>query len=185
MQKQIRNTALAIISSVAVLFTYTAQADDNIPQMKADCLQAVADLQRADTSMGTFFTNAAGCAIFPDVGKGGFIIGGARGSGLVFVKGGNMVPIGRTTMTQASVGAQIGGQTFDEVIFFETPEALNNFKQGSWEMSADVSAVAAAEGAAQAAKYTHGVIVITLPKKGLMAQASIGGQKFTFEPITQ
>jgi lipid-binding SYLF domain-containing protein len=90
--------------------------------------------------------------------------------------------IGQASMTQASIGAQAGGQTFAEVIFFETPAALEDFKSGKFEISADVSAVVAAEGASKSAKYKNGVMVFVLAKKGLMVQASIGGQKFKFEP---
>jgi lipid-binding SYLF domain-containing protein len=115
------------------------------------------------------------------VGKGGFVVGGARGKGIVYEKD-NV--IGRAIMTQASIGAQVGGQTFAEVIFFETPGALNDFKAGKFEMSAEVSAVAAAEGASKTAKYKNGVAVFALPKKGLMVQASVGGQKFKYEPET-
>jgi lipid-binding SYLF domain-containing protein len=106
-------------------------------------------------------------------------VGGARGKGIVFEKGN---PIGRATMTQASIGAQAGGQTFEQVIFFETPGALSDFKSGKFEMSADISAVAASEGASKSAAYKKGVAVFTLSKKGLMVQASVGGQKFKFEP---
>ena len=108
-----------------------------------------------------------------------FIVGGARGKGIVYEKT-NI--IGTATMTQASVGAQVGGQTFAELIFFDTPAALKDFKESKFEMRAEASAIAAAEGAAATAKYKEGVAVFTLPKKGLMVQASIGGQKFKFEP---
>jgi len=90
--------------------------------------------------------------------------------------------IGQATLTQGSFGAQVGGQTFAELIIFQTPAALEDFKTGKFEMSAEVSAVAAAEGASKTADYKRGVAVFTLPKKGLMVSASIGGQKFKFEP---
>ena len=175
MREKIRNVALAV-SVMAVLSTFNVQAAEDL---RAQSRQAIDDFKRADSSMGTMFANSAGYAVFPDVGKGGFIVGGARGKGTVYEKGN---PIGRATMTQASIGAQAGGQTFAEVIFFESPGALNDFKAGKFEMSADVSAVAAAEGASKSAKYKKGVAVFTLPKKGLMVQASVGGQKFNFEP---
>ena len=102
-----------------------------------------------------------------------------RGKGLLFVNGS---PAGTATMTQASIGAQAGGQTFSEIIVFENPAAVSYFKDGKFEMSADVSAVAVKEGASSSAKYKEGVAVFTMPKSGLMAQASIGGQKFKFTP---
>src|SRR5262249_22808729 len=88
---------------------------------------------------------------------------------------------GQASMTQASIGAQAGGQSFAQVIFFETAQALADFKEGKFEMSAEVSAVVAAEGASKAAKYKQGVAVFTLPKKVAMVQASVGGQKCNFE----
>lgn len=142
--------------------------------------QTIADFKNADPEIKTFFDNAAGYAVFPDVGKGGFIVGGARGKGLLFEKG---AITGQTTMTQASIGAQAGGQSFAQIIFFETPAAVSDFKSGKFEMSADVSAVVVAQGAAQSAKYKQGVAVFAMPKKGLMVQASVGGQKFKFEPL--
>jgi len=174
MRKKIRNTALAV-SVVAMLTGLASQAAEDL---QAEAKQSVDAFKRADSTLATFFANSSGYAIFPDVGKGGFIVGGARGKGIVYEKG---KPIGRATMTQASIGAQAGGQTFAEVIFFETPAALSDFKNGKFEMSAEVSAVAAAEGASQAAKYKRGVAVFTLPIKGLMVSASVGGQKFKFE----
>jgi lipid-binding SYLF domain-containing protein len=93
--------------------------------------------------------------------------------------------IGTATLSQATIGAQIGGQTFVEVILFADRIALNNFKKGRFEMAAEVSAVAAAEGVAGKAAYENGMAVIILPKKGLMAEASIGGQKFSFTPVQE
>jgi len=173
--KQKRNVALAV--SVALLAAFMVQAADTLEK---ESQQAVADFLKKDSTLKTFMDDAAGYAVFPSVGKGGLVVGGARGSGLVYEKA---KPVGRATMTQASIGAQIGGQTFAEIICFETAEALKNFKASKMEMSAEVSAVAASEGVGKAAKYSHGVAVFALPKKGLMAQASVGGQKFKYEPF--
>ena len=168
---------LASTAIAAVLLAANVRADD---ELHANCQQAVADFLKADPTMKRFFDDSAGYAIFPDVGKGGFIVGGARGKGLVYAKT-NLV--GQTTMTQGSIGAQVGGQVFAEIIFFENATSLEDFKAGKFEMSAEVSAIAAAEGSSRTARYKLGVAVFTLPKKGLMVQASIGGQKFTFEPL--
>jgi lipid-binding SYLF domain-containing protein len=167
----------AITLLVAALSLTAAKAAE---ELASESQQAIANFQKADSTLKTFFDNSAGYAVFPNVGKGGLIVGGAHGKGLVYEKGG---VIGQASMSQASIGAQAGGQSFAEVIFFESPEALENFKSGKFEMSAEVSAVAAAEGASKAARYKQGVAVFTLPKKGLMVQASVGGQKFKFEPI--
>ena len=176
MKHTIRYLASAVC--LAVLSAFNAQAADDL---QTESKLAIEAFKKTDSALTTFFENAAGYAVFPNVGKGGLVVGGARGKGLVYEK---RQITGDATMTQASIGAQAGGQTFAEVIFFETPNALNDFKAGNFEMSAEVSAVAAAEGASKAAKYKHGVAVFTLPKKGLMVQATIGGQKFKFHPAT-
>ena len=86
-------------------------------------------------------------------------------------------------MTEINVGPQVGGQSFYEVIFFETTEALAKFKEGHFEMSAELSAVAVAKGASLDANYRSGVMVFTLPRTGLMVQATLGGQKFKYKPL--
>lgn len=174
MKKKVFNAAL-VVSLLGAFCGPALAAED----LRTEAKQAIEDFKKADSTLATFFANSAGYAVFPDVGKGGFIVGGARGKGIVYEKNN---AIGRVTMTQASIGAQAGGQSFGEVIFFETPSGLSDFKAGKFEMSAEVSAVAASEGASKTAKYKRGVAVFALPKSGLMVQASVGGQKFKFEP---
>ncbi len=140
---------------------------------------AIELLKSAESDIKKLFETAAGYAIFPNVGKGGLVFGGAHGRGLVYEKG---KLIGSASLSQFTFGAQIGGQEFVEAIFFENPEALARFKESKLEMSAQLSAVAAAEGAAKNARYVNGVLVFTRVKTGLMAEASVGGQKFKFKP---
>jgi lipid-binding SYLF domain-containing protein len=116
--------------------------------------------------------------VFPGVGKGGLVVGGAHGTGVLFE---NAMAMGKATLNQVTVGAQVGGQEYAEVIFFETPAAVAEFKAGKAAFSAQVSAVALSSGAAANAKYNHGVAVFTATKGGLMAEASLGGQKFSYE----
>ena len=178
MKMKVLNMTLAASCALAVLASSNTQAADT--NLRDEAQQTITNFVKADSTLQKFLDQSAGYAVFENVGKGGLIVGGARGKGVVYEK--NKL-IGLATMTQASIGAQAGGQTFSEIIFFETPEALKDFKAGKFEMSAEVSAVAAAEGASKAAKYKNGVAVFTLPKKGLMVQASIGGQKFKFEAL--
>lgn len=176
MKNKFYSRALAVFSASVVLSAMSLCAQD----LKSQCRQAISDFQNTDPSLSTFMQNSAGYAVFPNVGKGGFIVGGARGKGLLYEKG---AVSGRTTMTQASIGAQAGGQNFAEIILFENPTAVADFKNGNFALGADVSAVAASQGAAKSAKFTRGVAVFTLPKSGLMVQASVGGQKFNYEPL--
>src|SRR6185437_14097873 len=177
MKREIVKVAVAVFSVAAALSVISAQAQDDL---KTEVQQAKASFLSTDPSIQKLMDESAGFAVFPNVGKGGLIVGGARGKGLLFEKGNTT---GQVTMTQATIGAQAGGQSFSEMIFFQTPETLNEYKAGKFEMRADVSAVVAAQGAAKSAKFNNGVAVFTLPKKGLMVQAAVGGQKFKFEPL--
>jgi len=132
-----------------------------------------------DPSIQSQMANAYGYAIFPSVGKGGVVVGGAYGRGEVYEQG---KMIGWADLTQATIGAQIGGQTFSEVILFENKAALDNFKSGKLKFSANASAVALKSGAANTAKYTDGVAVFVEPIADLRVEAALGGQSCSFKP---
>ena len=130
------------------------------------------------SSLKPYFKKAIGYAVFPNIGKGGFGIGGARGKGEVFEKG-NV--IGSTILTQVSIGFQLGGQAFSQIIFFKDKKSLDRFTEGNFEFGASASAALITEGANASADYSDGVAVLTFSKGGLMYEASIGGQKFSYE----
>ncbi|MCG6878878.1 MAG: hypothetical protein LJE96_06985 [Deltaproteobacteria bacterium] len=142
--------------------------------------QAIADFKNSDPSMEVFFQKAYGFAIFPSVGKGGIGIGGAYGKGKVYSQG---RLVGTTSLTQFTLGLQLGGQAYREIIFFEDKVALDLFKYGKFEFGAQASAVAVTAGVSADSDYSGGVAVFTLAKSGLMFEASLGGQKFSFEPV--
>jgi lipid-binding SYLF domain-containing protein len=142
--------------------------------------ETVAVFKKADPGIDHFFKSAAGYAVFPTVGKGAVVIGGAGGSGIVFEQG---KPVGKTTLAQVTVGLQLGGQAYSELIFFENASALSDFKKGNFALAAQVSAVALSAGASANAKYQSGVAVFTVTKTGLMYEASVGGQKFSYETL--
>jgi len=141
--------------------------------------QAIDELKKADPGLTRLFDGAAGYAVFATVGKGAVGVGGAHGTGVLFEKG---LALGKATLTQVTVGLQLGGQAYSEVIFFETEKALADFKKGEFAMAAQVSAVAVTSGASANARYVEGVSVFTLAKGGVMAEASVGGQKFGYRP---
>ena len=167
---------LAVLSFPALA---TASEDDSAAIKKAEA--AMDMFKKADPSLDKFFRTARGWAVFPSVAKGAIGIGGAGGKGILFEKGGKAV--GKTSLTQVTVGLALGGQSFSEIIFFENDLALTKFKGGDFALAAQVSAVAAASGAAAAAKYTQGVAVFTAGESGLMFEASVGGQGFGFTPF--
>lgn len=171
---------LAIFSCLSLMST-PARAAEDLNKLKSEVSDAINVFKQTDPGIKKLFDTAAGYAVFPRIGKGGFIVGGAGGEGLVYERG---RLVGRATLSQATVGAQVGGQVYRELIFFDTPETLQQFKGGKFQMSAQAGGVVAAEGAAETARFTEGVLVFTKPIKGVMAEASIGGQKFRFEPLT-
>jgi len=175
-----KKTFLALMWCSLILITLTAQAQSDSKKEKiiADSEEAKEEFLKADEAMSDLFSKAHGYAIFPNVGKGGFGVGGAAGNGTVYEQG---KLIGTAKLTQVTVGLQLGGQSYREVIFFEDKEALDRFKNNRVELSAQVSAVAAASGASANAKYVEGVMVFTMQKGGLMYEASVGGQKFKFD----
>jgi lipid-binding SYLF domain-containing protein len=150
--------------------------------MVRDAEGTIAAFRQADPTLSRFFDEAVGYAVFPGVGKGAFGIGGAYGRGVLFEHG---QATGLASLTQLTVGAQLGGQAYSEIVFFNSEEAVASFKKGQLAMAAQVSAVVAASGASANARYAQGVAVFTLPKGGLMAEASVGGQKFGFRPFAK
>jgi lipid-binding SYLF domain-containing protein len=146
---------------------------------------------------GGFFDNSHGYAIFPNIGKGGLGIGGAYGKGRVYVGGKH---VGDTSMSQLTIGLQLGGQAYSQIIFFQDKRAFDEFSSGNFEFGATASAVAITAGASASAstggstagasggkkdattvgKYSGGMAVFTIAKGGLMYEASIGGQKFSY-----
>ena len=184
-----RNLAF-IAAAMLLVCAATSRADDY-----SDTIQL---FKEAGASKG-FFGNSYGYAVFPGIGKGGFVVGGAHGNGRVYKKG---VAVGDVSMTQVSVGFQIGGEAFREIIFFEDERAFKEFITGQFEFGAQAQAVAITAGAtAQATTggtgagknvgggkaevkggYQKGMAVFTLAKGGLMYEASLGGQKFSYTP---
>lgn len=169
---------LLLVALIAASPT-TLHAQD--AKQRTKCEEATQLFRSTDRDMAKFFDDAVGYAIFPSVGKGAFIVGGAAGTGCLY-EGGAL--IGQAKLVQVTVGLQLGGQSYAEIIFFQTHDAIESFKSSDFEMSAQLSAVAAASGASANAKYELGVLVFTIANGGLMYEASVGGQKFTFKPLT-
>ncbi|HEY6824390.1 MAG TPA: lipid-binding SYLF domain-containing protein [Steroidobacteraceae bacterium] len=179
-----------LVGALLLMGAAMSRADDF-----TDTIQMFKD---AGASKG-FFDNSYGYAVFPGIGKGGFVVGGAHGNGRVYRKGAHT---GEVSMTQVSVGFQIGGQAFREIIFFEDERAYSEFTKGSFEFAADATAVAITAGAEASAgttgasagasggqrdattrgKYYKGMAAFVIVKGGAMAGVSVGGQKFSFTP---
>ena len=177
---RIISLAVSALTLTGIFFTAAVHAQTSKTTMLAESKDAKAAFMKVDKSMENLFSNSYGYVIFPNIGKGAFIVGGAGGKGTVFEKG---KAIGKAKMVQVTAGLQAGGQAYREVIFFENKDALDRFKNDKLEFSGQVSAVAAKEGASANAKYTDGVAVFTQERGGLMLEASLGGQKLTYKPF--
>lgn len=166
---------------LALLFTASvSNAQDGVTA--ADEQAARATLQKfieKDSGVQAFIDQSAGYAVFPKVGKLGFIIGGAHGKGVVFEKG---VAIGTATISEAKLGLVAGVESFSQLVVFQTEDALNRLKAGKFDMGAQASAVAAKSGAAATTSFSNGVAVFITDQGGLMGDASVGAQKFSFTP---
>ncbi|WP_426091728.1 YSC84-related protein [Flavobacterium sp. DSR3-2] len=168
---------MVCVLNTALIFGQTTTKKNKII---ADSESAKTEFIKSDPLMKALFEKAYGYVIFPNVGKGGFGIGGAAGNGVVYEQNKRA---GMAKLSQVSIGFQAGGQAYREVIFFESKNEMDRFKESRFEFSAQASAVAATEGASANVKYTNGVMVFTMQKGGLMYEASVGGQKFKFNKM--
>ncbi len=181
MRKLMMTVAILVPIGAAMMGCQSPPRTEAGKEKLADNTQSVLDrLYGTDPAFKRFLDRAYGYAVFPTAGKGGLIVGGAYGHGEVFEQG---MKIGYAEISQATIGAQIGGQSFTEVIAFENKNALEKFKASKFEFSAQVSAVALKSGASENAKYADGVAVFTATRGGLMAEAAVGGQKFAYQSL--
>lgn len=148
-------------------------------ELETSAAAQLSQAQAADPTLGKLLAEAAGYAVFPKVGKGGLIAGGAYGKGVLYESG---RVVGYCDLTQGTIGLQAGGQSYTEIIAFSTREALDRFRSGNFAFGAQVTAVAVQSGAGRNARYSDGVAVFTANERGLMAEATVGGQKFSFQP---
>jgi lipid-binding SYLF domain-containing protein len=148
--------------------------------LSADAYATELAFKQRDPTLRRFFESAHGYAIFPEVTKGGAGLGGAHGDGVVYEQG---QKVGYTELSQGSIGLQLGGQKYAQLIFFQDAATLDRFKRGGFAFAAQASAVAASNGAGANADYAHGVAVFTTAEQGLMFEAAVGGQRFEYYPI--
>jgi lipid-binding SYLF domain-containing protein len=181
--KKMKSISLAITAAAlsALILPQAIKAQDHKEKRLTDeSREAKSEFIKGDPSMENLFKHAYGYAIFPNIGKGAVGVGGAAGGGTVFE---GAKAIGTAQMIQVNVGAQVGGKAYREVVFFENKGALERFKNNRTEFDGQASAVAVKSGAGANANYREGVVVFSQEKSGLMLEASIGGQKFTFKSL--
>ena len=169
------------VSLLLILFGITTSAMGQVgawdPNLEEKSAKTISVFMESNDNMKSYFEDAYGYVVFPSIGKGGIVVGGAHGRGILYEQG---EVVGQAKMTQVTVGFQWGGQAFSEVIFFKDYAALESFRKGELEFAGQVSAVALTKGASADIAYENGVAVYTLSKAGLVYEATLGGQKFKY-----
>lgn len=172
-------------TAIAAFLVMMAAACSTAPKTEGERLDLANDVKRAlakaksaDPTLEAFLSKATAYAVFPSIGKGGLIVGGAYGRGEVYSNG---MMAGYCDVSSVTLGAQIGGQSFTEIVVFEGETDYRSFRNGHLKFTAQVSAVALKAGSAAATNYRDGVAVFVLNPAGLMLEASIGGQQFSFQ----
>ena len=179
MKPTIRATMIALAAGLLAAgcaSIETAQEKDALAKEATSARQAWI---KADPSIDGFVKKGYGYAFFPDVGKGGFIIAGSHGNGIVVEQGQH---VGYAELTGGSVGFTVGGQKYSELIVFENKAAMDRFKKSEMNFGANANAVIAEAGAGASGSFTDGVAVFVRPLAGAMAEASLGGQHIKYIP---
>ena len=176
---------VALFSGAALLFsgcTTAPASQEGRADLTDEATAAINKFERTDPGLPDFLSRAYGYAIFPSVGEGAFGVGGSYGRGVVYEHG---QKVGYCDITQASIGFQIGGEVYSELLVFQNKAVLDNFKANTFGFNGQASAVALTAGASAQAGFDNGVAVFTQSLKGLMYKAAIAGQKFSYTPLQQ
>ncbi|MGI9341871.1 MAG: YSC84-related protein [Gammaproteobacteria bacterium] len=203
MKVHIMRYALAAAATTLLLATTPGMADDKAAAEKADTNAKYAEAFKKFSEtppIASMIAESYGWALFPTIGKGGFFVGGAFGKGRVYAGG---IHVGNSSMAQATIGFQLGGTAFSQLVLFKNRDAFEEFTSGKFTFGAEASAVAInagaqarantagtstsasdpAPGGAAQGSWTGGMATFVFAKGGLMYEASIGGQAFDYEPL--
>lgn len=174
-----KSTAVAMLVLGAACGGAPKTATERI-NLEQSAQATLAQMQARDPTLPGLLEEAHAYAVFPSIGKGGVIVGGAFGRGILYVGG---RPSGFVELKQASIGAQLGGQTFAELIVLRDAREVQRIKAGTFEVGADASVVALTAGAARSATLNQGTTVFVMPRGGLMVDISVSGQRLDFRPF--
>jgi hypothetical protein len=158
-------------------FSAVGKEEQALEELHQESKATIDRFEARDPGLKQLLNSAHGYVVFPSVGKASAVLGGAFGKGEVFERG---EMIGYAAVAQLTVGVQLGGDTFGEVIAFQDKAALDRFKAGKWAFAASASAVLVKAGAAASARYERGVAVFVLPEGGMMLELAIGAQRFFY-----
>ncbi|HKD99980.1 MAG TPA: YSC84-related protein [Planctomycetota bacterium] len=198
MSTRIAAHAAIAAALLAVSCSTAPKSEEGKSDVDSRAKATLATARSTDPSMSNVLHRSVGYAVFPNVGKGAVGVGGAYGKGVLYENGpdGNgfdsndarpdgklpTTPSGYCDLTQATIGAQIGGQTYSEILVFSDRSAVERFKNGQFAFDAQATAVAVKSGAGSNARFSDGVAVFTMGETGLMLEAAVGGQRFRYQP---
>lgn len=174
--------ALSVVATWAVVGVMGCATAPATPEKKValdqEAQALISRMSSDDPTLRAFLDRSHGYVAFPSIGKGAVGIGGAYGRGVVYERG---VVVGYADVTQGSIGFQLGGQSYSQLVVFKDQPTFDSFKSGNFTFAANASAVAAKAGAAAATDFQNGSAVFTRSDAGLMYEAAVGGQRFTFQ----
>lgn len=169
---------LASLLFLAISCSTAPKTLDGRADLETRSAIALSRAKAADSTINRLIADSDGYAVFPTIGKGAVGVGGAYGKGVLYEHG---TVVGYCDMTQGSIGLQLGGQTYTEVVVFNNEDALSDFKDGDFTFDAQATAVLVKSGAAANANFSRGVAVFTMDASGLMFEAAIGSQTFGYQ----
>lgn len=174
------------LQTISVVFALAVAACASTPKTVSSQVSleqranaTLSDMTAKDSSLNDALAKAPGYAVFPSVGKGGLVVGGAGGEGVLYVHG---QPDGVVSINEVSIGAQAGGQAFSELIVINDANEIAKIKSGTYSLDANASAVALKSGVAASTDFTKPVTVFTQSQGGLMVEAAVAGQKLSYYP---
>ncbi len=174
-----RNLTTAMIAVALAACATAPKSSSGRAELETQANSTLSAMMDRDPGLRETLSRSAGYAVFPNIGKGGLVVGAAHGRGILFERG---TPVGYVDLNQGSVGAQIGAQSFSELIVFQDPARVQALKNGTFSVGANASAVALTAGAAASTTFRDGVAIFVVPKGGAMAELSVSGQQINFTP---
>lgn len=174
-----KSDLVVLFLSLSLSYTVSAQVGGWNAELSKESDETLKKMTETTPKLQTFADKAYGYVVFPKVTKAGLIIGGAGAKGMVYK---NKTAVGESGLKQATIGLQAGGQQYSEIIFFENKESFDHFTNGRLKFDGQASAIALKKGVSLDIAYKDGVAVFTQAIGGLMFEASLGGQHFTYKP---
>lgn len=181
MHTTLRNSALlfSLVAAIACASAPDTRAEQN--SLETEARATLNSMETKDPSLASVLSSSHAYAVFPTIGEGAFIAGVTSGVGIVYDSNGTA--LGNVEVRGGSIGAQIGGQRYSQIVIFRTAAALADFQRDDFEFSTDASATALDQGASVRLSFENGVAVVIDNERGLMAEASLDGQKYSYTAL--